>query len=189
MAERSYKVYPSGFLGASNVRTTRPIDFEKIKEQLFNLSNVSNPDGHTANLRVSSLYERITAGEDIIKTFTFKDAVLRTAATSFGTQNWFDWVKAQASSPYMNEWHSKWIDETIEFVLQGKARTQSTSNWVFLVEGPPSLEAKRRSPVVQKAIDSLGVNLSLMDWVLMWVSREGGIEDLAESLYVLFGPR
>lgn len=189
MAERSYKVYPSGFLGSDKVKTTKPIDFEKIKEQLFNLSNVSNPDGHTANLRVTSMWERVTAGEDVIRSFDFKEEVLRTAVTAFGTQNWFDWVKAQDSSPYMNEWHSKWIDETLEFAIHGKARKLSTYNWTFLLKGAPGIQTTPKSAVVLDATRMLSPNLLLKDFIHLWVSQVGGIEDLATSLYVLFGPR
>ena len=189
MPERSYKVYPSGYLGSDKVRTTKPMDFEKIKEQLFNLSNVSNPDGHTANLRVASTWERVVAGEDAAKTFDFKEEVLRAAVTAFGTQNWFDWVNAQSSSPYMNEWHSKWIDETIQFVVNGKPREQSTYNWTFLLKAAPAIQKTAKSRIVEDAIRTFGANCSLEQWIQLWVSQEGGIEDLASSLYVLFGPR
>ena len=189
MPEKSYKVYPSGFLGSDSVKTTKPIDFEKIKEQLFNLSNVSNPDGHTANLRVASMWDRVVAGEDAIRTFDFKEEVLRTAVTAFGTQNWFDWVKAQTKSPYANDWHAKWIDETFQFVLNGKARELSTYNWTFLLRGAPSPQKQANSEIVKSALYHLGGNYTLQQWILQWVRREGGIEDLATSLYVLFGTR
>ena len=189
MAERSYKVYPSGYLGSDKVKTTKPIDFEKIKEQLFNLSNVSNPDGHTANLAVTSMWDRVTAGEDVTKSFEFKEEVLRCAITAFGTQNWFDWVNAQAKSPYANEWHSKWIDETLEYVVFGKARTLSTYNWTFLLKSAPGIQATPKSATLDTALRLLSPNVSLKDFIHLWVSQEGGIEDLAASLYVLFGPR
>lgn len=203
MPKTAYKVYPSGFLGSTEVATTKPIDLERIRDRLFDLSVVTNPDGHTANLEVTRMWGKVTAGDPTFKTFDFKEYILRTAISAFGTDNIYDWFASQVNSPYYDKWNARWIDETLMFIYAGKARELSTHNWTTLLQMVPADGSKIDSMIVKHfffnqtfAGDSSshtfpesGVNTTVCDFIKDWVRCKGGIDDLAASLYVIFGER
>ena len=199
--EAAFKVYPSGFLGSHTVPTTKPIDIEKIKDRLFDLSAISNPDGHTANLEVTRLWDKVTQGSPEYKTFDFKEAVLVAALNAFGAMRVIDWLRIQPESPYYSDYHARWVDETLAYVFEGKARLYSTHNWTTLLQLVPGVTLKGLTSGTKHYfyqdtnfkplafIDYPTPNLLMTDFITKWVSQPFGIDDLVASLYVLFGER
>lgn len=189
MPNFALKIYPSGFLGAENVTHTKPIDLENIKKTLFSAMNIANPDGHTANLAVLQMYKKYIGNETAHKSFQFKEEVLKIALSAFGTDSVYVWVAAQKRSPYYGKWHSRWIDETLSFVLEGKNRDLSPPNWIGLLATPGCDGDKLPSPTVSKLLGGSNAELSIQTFILEWVRRPGGIDDLIQSLNILFGDR
>lgn len=203
MPDRKFKCYPSGFLGSDIVPTTKPIDLEKIKSQLFDLSIVTNPDGHTANLEVVRLNKIAQFADERYKTFDFKEEVLRAAVKAFDANTILEWIEVQRMSPYFNDYHVKWIDETLMFVFAGKVRSLSTSNWESLFRINPGAGSKVATEVIKHFFYNqplprgqylephrvYGPNLRLVDFIALWAGVPGGIDDIVASLNLLFGER
>lgn len=188
MPKAKLKVYPSGFLGSDLVPTTAPMDLEKQKERFFDLSAITNPDGHTANMEVVRLWEDMTSTAADYKSFDFKERVLRVAVDAFGEHRFLDWIDAQKNSPYYNEYHVKWLDETILYIYDNKARKFSTSNWVTLTQMTVGGGSQIDSPVLAKYRSFLS-GLTITDALTEWCKHKGGIDDIPASLHVLFGRR
>lgn len=188
MRKVTLKVYPSGFLGSDTVRTTAPIDLEKQKERFFDLSAITNPDGHTANLEVVRLWNDVIASTELYKTFDFRERILRVAATAFGPHRFMEWVEAQRESPYYNDYHARWMDETLQFIFEGKPRRMSHNNWIDLTQATAGDGRMKDSPIVAK-YRQLYAGLTVLDVLGKWCAIKGGIDDIPASLHVLFGHR
>lgn len=189
--EFNLKVYPSGFLGASDVATTDPIDIATIKHRLFDNSALGNVSAHTANREVSSLWDDAVYGDPAYRSFDFRERILRAALDSFGTSTFKQWVLAQESSPYVTEYHYRWIRETVLYVCEGKAREHQYSTWSMLftigVYDTTPIEGQDVAKYLGKG--SPTENLSIAEFITAWCAQPAGVDDLLQSLNALFGKR
>jgi hypothetical protein len=194
------KVYPSGFLGSTNVEQTKPLDVVSAAKMLFSRGVVKAPSPYSANMDVVVLWNEIISGTMEYKTFEFKERILKAAINAFGTELLIDWLSVQAQSPEFTDNHYRWIDETILFVFGGKRRELSSNNWrVILTAGGRDDTVDQFSPVVKSYI--LGENASrypgaayrgsmtIREFVMAWVRQQMGMEDMMASMDVLFGTR
>ena len=133
MSDILAKVYPSGFLGSARLTQTEPLSLQQIRHRFFDPNAVSNPQGHTASVEVMSLWTDIYAGSPAVKTFEFQEKILRLAKVAFGTELVSDWVKIQAASPTYTDYHHRWIDETLKYVLTGAPREYTYNTWYSLM--------------------------------------------------------
>ena len=202
MPEVIYKRYPSGFLGSGTVATTRELTEEELRSRLFNLSAITSPEEHTANLEGTRVWDDVTFGDPKYRTFDFRERILRVAVSAFGTDNLYDWIKVQRESQEYSEYHAKWIDETLGYVLGNKSRRYTYGNWVTLLRAGNGGGSKLDSAVVKYFFRGEGFpgehysvsqrvdgRTSILDFIGLWVQVPGGIDDLISSLYVLFGER
>jgi hypothetical protein len=211
MHDVALKIYPSGFIGSDQVQTTQSLDLTRLKDQLFNLSAISNPDNHTGNLDITALWESVISGTPEHATFAFKERILQCAGTAFGRATVYGWIAAQKQSPYFGEYHSLWLDETLQFVLSGTPRNHSVHNWKVLLRLKDSEPTSTDSSVVNYYLKGIGqapqkstaLQFNSFDeaplvtklttatpfdvFVKAWCARKGGIDDLMSSLFLLFG--
>lgn len=199
MAEQ-LKLYPSGFLGSASVVQTKPLDVVTAARQFINKGAVSEVSRFTANADVVDIWMDMGSGTPEFKTFEFKERILRCALSAFGTDSALAWVDSQASSPEFTDNHLRWIDETLRYVIRGRARELSSNNWKTLLRvGGVKTPRSIRSPEVINAFIpawTLGLNGIAADsfntipsFIAQWVRRPGGIVDLMNSLEILFGKR
>ena len=185
------RIYPSGFRGSALVRNTKPMDMMHSRNRMFSSAAIISPEAYPASLDVCALWETITNGDPHAKTFEFRERVLAVAMKVFGTQFFYEWVLAQRKSPNWDEWHERWIDETLAFVFDGKSREFSPHNWVGLLASAGKDAPQQDSERVRRTFFSgrVGDAVPMARFFQLWVQQKGGIEDLMESLYVLFGGR
>lgn len=191
MASIKLRIYPSGFLGAANVATTEPLDIVAIKHRLFDNAALGNVSARTANREVVGLWEDCIAGDPAYKTFEFREKILKAALAAFGTRTIRDWVLAQSESPYHTEYQQRWIHETMDFVFNESRRKFTYNVWFPLITTGRSDRAGVNTELV-KSILGVGAefeHLPLRNFLQMWASRERGVDDLLESLNLLFGKR
>lgn len=185
--------YPSGFFGSASVKDTQAIDTANNQAQQFNVSNVAAPTVYPANLEVSLIWSVVTGNLPEIKTFEFRERVLRAALKAFGTNNLYDWIQIQKQSDRYDEYHARWIDETLSFAFHGTPRSFSTNNWTALLDTVlPALTSKADSDVVKNVFSEglrVGTSFTFKQFLQNWLSQKNGIDDLTNSLYVLYGPR
>jgi hypothetical protein len=206
MPKESFKVYPSGFLGSNTVANTKPMDLERIKDRLFDLSAITNPDGHTGNLEITRIWNSVTNGDRDFNSFDTHEAILRNSVAAFGSTYLYDWIKIQRQSPYFNDYHVKWIDETLMYIVYGKTRQLSAYNWCTMLKATAGGGSFNDTPIIRhtlfgeglpslynesisKVTNTLPKNVTILEFIERWVQIPGGIDDLIASLYVLFGER
>lgn len=184
------KVYPSGFLGSTQVAMTQPIDIVALKNRLFDNGPMGDAVEHMANMEVQSLWEDIEFDDKAVSTFEFREKILRLAKVSFGLQNFAQWVFEQSKSPKRSAYQQQWIEETLKYVFEGRPREYTYNVWAMLITSGQH-DVTSYSQVIQDYFGPAGQrkDISLNDFLILWVSRSRGIDDIAASLKLLFGKR
>lgn len=195
MSEVGLKIYPSGFLGSAAVKQTPEMDVADVAKQILNKTSLTSSNKYTASVEVQSMWNAIMADAPEVKTFDFKETILKIALSHFCDMNVLDWVSAQWMTDEYGANHAKWIDETLQFVMLGKKRNMGTNAWsVVLTAGRNDKGPKTFTPVMRELLlkDSMRMtrnNLSMDEFFIRWVRCPGGIMDLANSLQILYGTR
>jgi len=192
MPEPKLRMYPSGFLGSAEVKSSEQIGTERYTARLLSTSTIINENIHVASMEVSDIWACVTNASAEVGTFEFHERVLRHALKVFGREQLYLWIQAQKKSPQYGEYMSRWIDETLEYVFRGVPRAFSVYNWTALLAAAGDSVNTRDSKVVQDIffnIERMGEGYSVASFIAAWLQQTGGFEDLTGSLYVLFGPR
>lgn len=195
MSEVGLKIYPSGFLGSAVVKQTPEMAVADVAKQILNKTSIATANRYTASLEVQSMWSTILADAPEVKTFEFKEKILKIALSHFCDMNVLDWVSAQWMTDEYGTNHAKYIDETLKFVFAGMKRNMGTNAWsVVLTAGRNDKGPKTFTPVMREYLlkDSFKMtrrNVPMDEFIIQWVRRPGGIMDLANSLQILFGTR
>ena len=195
-------VYGSGFIGfdinITERKVTRPSTTKMLVDSRFNKPPMSKPNYELHNDRVSDLYDRLITQTSDMTSFTFKDEIVTTALTAFGTQNFNTWVMLQNSSPFVTREHARFIMETLAFIA-GTPRQISLSVWQrILKKRQENQQPRLETPIDPSAFfrdinpdfTFSGLQQSRSDLgaiVAEWTSRPRGFEDMLWSLNVIFG--
>lgn len=195
------KVYPSGFLGSGTVTQTEPINMLVNVRNLLNKNKVNRTIPYTANQDVVTMWEEAMINSNEFKSFAYKEKILVIAMKAFGTSTLKQWIDAQVDNPLCGDTHYRWLDETLEYVMEGRRRAYQYNTWITVLSASrPDAEAKgysrvmdnyfrRGVPVLLTSSNSNPKIMSMADFITAWVCKPNGIEDLTASLNVLFGKR
>lgn len=191
----NFKLYPSGFLGNSDIAQTDEIAPIQLAKKLFDNSPTSDANKYTASKEVVRLWALMGAGSAEVKTLEFKALVIQAALKAFGTASFMDWIELQQSNPNYTDNQSLWIDETISYVYGGLTRRVNSYAWLTVLKVGSGLPTKKGHTEVIKqymltnTLINPRVNSSMSDFIVQWCRKPGGIYDLLASLNILFGTR
>ena len=199
-ANNSFMVYPRGFVGAE-LSVVQKVN----KGIAVNLSNISSVigamggerDTYPHNEEVNAIADTVLRSLPIVETFDFRKRILLIALQAFGTKSFYYWYRAQYKSPIFSDNHSRFLDDTLQFIAQGH-RELDCSTWLRVLafdDSHPTYEiatAQRNDGMSVKARAFFGgaaedTNLSLNEVIQQWVSHKGGFEDLAITMNIMFG--
>lgn len=195
------KMYPSGFLGSAAVEQTTPVDVVQQAKSMFNPGLKPKVSHYLANQKIQDLWTMRHAGVPESKTFEFCEEMLKAAKYAFGTDTLLKWIGTQVDSPYYSQYHRDWIDDTLGYVMDQQPRRMSGNNWsVFLNVNQREFQGERFSRVVKHYL--LGEklhsapyarewrgNMTVTEFIGLWVMREGGLADMIDQLHTVFGKR
>jgi hypothetical protein len=193
-------VYPRGFVGAE-LSVVQKVN-RGIQINLSNISSVIGAMGgdretYPHNEEVNAIADTVLRDLAVVETFDFRKRILLTAMSAFGTKSFYYWYRAQYKSPIFSDNHSRFLDDTLSFITNGH-RELDCSIWLRVLsfdDSHPTYEiaaAQRDDGMSEKARAFFGgaaedQNLSLNDVIQKWVSHNGGFEDLAITMNILFG--
>lgn len=201
--EFKLKQYPSGFLGNPNIKQT-DIDHSRTAKKMIN-QILSKPDTsgadsiHTSSQEINDIWKEVLANTPDFKSFDFKERILKFTLVAFGTEYFIEWVSTQSQNSNFSDLHQKFIDDTISFIYYDKKREYTLNNWLTLLDDSKDNQKTEKLSDIQKVfflqpnphkgVDVNMSSLTIKELVGDWVRKEGGIEDLTSSLFVLFGDR
>lgn len=154
----------------------------------------------------NELYKQWSADPGLIRDFNFREKILKAAKKLFNTKSFGEssniqvWFNYQAQSPFLSNYHIKFIKETIEYVLYGTLRTIENVQWIRLLDCGNSVKNtsltvdqfftdKFNKESKQKTNSLPNSGSAVSDFLTYWTSNQNGFEDLVICLFVIFGVR
>jgi hypothetical protein len=195
MSEVGLKIYPSGFLGSASVKQTPEMAVADVAKQILNKTSIATTNRYTASLEVQAMWASILADAPEVKTFEFKEKILKIALSHFGDMNVLDWVSAQWMTEEYGSSHAKYLDETLKLVFGGIKRSMGTNAWSVILtagrndKGPRTFTPVMREYLLKDSFKMTRRNVPMGEIIVRWVRQPGGIMDLANSLQILYGTR
>ena len=164
-----FDVYPSGF-----ARLNGELAGTGFKE----------PDSMACSHHLGML-----TGSVSLVNFSHFESVLRNALALFGTGP--DWITIQSMNPNLNKYKVDFVVDTVNYIATGKRRMY-LATWRELCSDVNDGQVK---PIV---MGSRVVNPEIKvppEWLKahpteilsQWIAHDGGLVDLIESIYLMFG--
>jgi len=191
-----WRLYPRGFIGG--IPATK---MEKMEPRVTSFSHeqgrivVSQPGDSElcVNDNIEYLYATYIKCSGQVTTLEYRDKILKAALIAFGTMSFFRWYTEQRVSPGMGDLQYRFLADTLRFI-QGGRRMVDIQMWETILTATQATDVNKN--YVEACYDFFGAyptdfkpqtNDRLIDVIQMWCSRPNGIEDLLQSLHLLFG--
>lgn len=181
----------SGYVSLNNTNFLRDVaEHATFKQQILNQNMDSGTEEYYFNPIITELTHKFMQDHKCIHDFEFRDKLLANVFLAFGCLDIRDWIKAQSSSIFLSDLQKAFIIETLKFVSGGD-RTMAPFQWVNLLDTSVSRQSVHFDYEKAFSDDNLPepVKVNIYDFILQWVSRPGGYEDLVISMWVIFGRR
>ncbi|MFM7008367.1 MAG: hypothetical protein ACKO0Z_03425 [Betaproteobacteria bacterium] len=181
MVEAKFKVYPSGFMGSATAPQTRKLsEHDRLYMSIMTTADVERAN-LTGNDNVVRAYADYGNNVDTHNPDQFMDIAI-VARDAFGTLDLRAWVLAQTHSQYFTRAHAAYIEDTVNFLINGAPRRFPLQVQDRLLRGPsqPTNKLSRETHEILATYDQRSI-------VTLWLDKEGGYIDLINSIMLMFG--
>lgn len=170
MNDRGFDVYSSGFARLSPLQAG---------------TGYKEPD----TMAIAHYDGMVKGMVSVVDSKTF-DSVVRNALALLGTGP--DWITVQAFNPNLSKYQVEFMVDTVNYIVTGKRRYLLATWRELLAEmnnngsvKPIVMGGRSVNPDIKVPAELLkGHPAEIMS---RWISREGGVVDLIESLHLMFG--
>jgi hypothetical protein len=189
-----YAILQSGFISNINKHL---VNNQYIKDPFVDLAldkdHLKSKSEYFYNKNINEIYTEWSKNTSLIKDMEFRENIIKLAKEAFNNISMYDWLNIQSNANTVTSLHYNFIIETLDFI-SGTPRTIQTSQWIRLLEVSKKAESIyididkyfKKEGRVTKTTPLPGV---LSDFIVSWLSRPNGFEDMLISLYVIFGDR
>lgn len=110
--------------------------------------------------------------------------IARKAVSLFGGTDLFNFVHTNLLyNRFKSDLHYRFLNDTLDYIKTGK-RTMSILTWMRLLISPTQGISKKHASKTAYTMNSdCYRNVTVMNWL----SRDGGLQDLVITLYIIFG--
>ena len=133
---------------------------------------------------VQTLYELHEAIATNTTSWNFRRMVLECAIRLFG--DFATWLEDQRRNPYITGYAEQFLNDTIDYI-HGGTRLMSVVTWADLVSSAGSVGKVASIASLNPTQVLLGRGETTAHVVQQWCARQGGVEDLLQTLQLLFG--
>jgi hypothetical protein len=196
MHNKCVVLYPRGFIGFDTgliTDKTVGVDMDDwIKSIKLNKPVMAPVSPYKGIPEVDSLWNQYQTESKFITSFDFREQILKTALTAFGTLSFFDWCNLQNKNVYFTALHKRFLNDTFSFIEEGK-RSISIMTWRSLLTMKASTSQDKEEMYLMNQffrMDSQAFNrrsFRLSDNLVDWCRQENGFEDLLMTTHILFG--
>ena len=191
-------IYPSGFVGVKDARIvfSEPKNQLDIANAVFNRLESRQRDFMIHSIDAMDAFTLMNSRDPEKSTLDFVVRVLTLAIHHIGGDtDLLQWIKMQLNAQSTDHFHEKWLTETLGFVLKGWARKVHPQSWCVMTVTAEQ-DKRRETPMSEDMVSILGHDLAtgratmtINEFILSWIRRQGGLVDLVNSLRVLYGTR
>lgn len=181
---------------------------DRIVRSILQKDYITSNNENKYDPEVDDVYRAYLADKRAMRSFEFRERILKAAINNFRKDTFDEWVEFQNATKLMAPIHVEFIEETIKYVWYSKKRLLTFDTWGYLVENKP-LENNHRIDIpllkvkvnfdsrfdstkdiiLSRDADSVNDAWSLDNFLATWVARDGGFNDLLETLNIIFGDR
>lgn len=194
------KIYPSGFVGPADVQQTTPVSAATVMRSLMSRQVNPNLTQYTSAQEVDDLMDSMSNLSEKPGSFEFRERVIRLAWKLLFPGaipgDFIDLASAQRAYGDYSDLHRRWLEETIRFVEFGTARTVQNLSWVSILTAGGSNHTN--ITLSQNLITDLGrayryegttAYYRATICLSKWIHRPNGVQDLLDTMAVLYGSR
>lgn len=191
-------VYPSGFVGIKDagIVFSEPKNQLDIANAVFNRLESRQRDFMIHSVDAMDAFALMNSRDPEKNTLDFVERILKLAVRHIGSDtDLLQWIKMQLNAQNTDRFHEKWLTETLGFVLKGWTRKVSPQSWCVMTVTAEQ-DKRRQTPMSQDMVSILGhalasghATMTMNEFILNWIRRQGGLVDLINSLRVLYGTR
>lgn len=188
-------VFPRGFIGFDigqpEVYPKKADYVDLIRNLEHNWPTRDTESSNPFDPAVAQLWKEYVSGASKLSSFDFRERILKTAFKAFATDDFYNWCALQTNNPYFSATHTKFMNDTFNFLESGK-RSVNVQSWRSIVAigspGDNSKSSYRLKEFFRRDGDQYAVRGSDMVSIIQtWVSYEGGYSDLLNTLAIFFG--
>lgn len=133
---------------------------------------------------VQTLYELQDAVATNTTSWNFRRMVIECAIRLFG--DFSTWLEDQRRNPHINGYAEQFLNDTIDYI-HGGTRLMSVVTWTDLISSTGSVGKVANVASLNPTRSLLGRGETTAHIVQLWCARPGGVEDLLQTLQLLFG--
>lgn len=194
------KIYPSGFVGSADVLQSSSPTASGLARSLMSRQVDIARQQHTSSVEIDRLVKDMSDITIRRNSFEFKTRVIRLALDTIffddGIDDLIDWAMLQRTYADYSDLHRKWIEETISFVELGIPRSIRNQSWLPIVTAGGQSKSNITLSLglldhIRQEYENCQKSAYRRKAILLskWVNRPGGVFDIVESLYVMYGAR
>lgn len=196
----SLKIYPSGFVGPADVQQTTPVSAASVMRSLMSRQVNPNLTQYTSAQEVDDLMGAMSNLREKPGSFEFRERVIKLAWRLLFPGaipgDFIDLASNQRAYADYSDLHRRWLEETIRFVEFGTARTIQNLSWVSILTAGGGNHSN--ITLSQDLIADLGTIYKhegttpfyrATICLSKWIHRPGGVQDLLETMAVMYGSR
>jgi hypothetical protein len=133
---------------------------------------------------VQTLYDLLEQRGVNTSTWKYRQMVLDTALRLFG--DFATWLKDQQQNPNLVGYNQEFLKDTLDYI-HGADRMMSVATWTDLLGDTGTLGKTTNASALNPARAALGRGETTIQILQAWATRPNGMEDLMQTLYLLFG--
>ncbi len=198
MTSNKFMVYPHGFVGARLISREPPTPSdmaEKFGAMLTGDGVIMPESVKPYNKVVENLTRTLLSGSPLSRTFDFREKILKTALTAFGSSDIGVWYAEQYKSAEFGDIHQRFLDDCFRFIMTGE-RELVPEYWYKILsckeDRTDDLGSVTRAAFgtgwgdrAQRFLDR--PNKTIQKVICEWTAQKGGHEDMLLSMNILFG--
>jgi len=184
-----YPVLQSGFVSFMNPNLQQSIiEKNPFIDLVLNKPYLKSKNTFLYLPQVEDLYKEFMSTPSKMKDMMFRERIVKVAAKSFVDPDFGRWLMLQDHSKNTGGMHSKFLEDTIRFIITG-TREYTHDSWIRMTHALPA-SSKLPGKSVKEVIKQFPLyDHQLSQVITNWVMHRGGYEDLLQSLFVIFGTR
>jgi hypothetical protein len=187
----AYPVLQSGFVALHTGGLTQPTPVNtSLREAIFFQQARDRFAEYYYSNEVAQLYEQWSHDSSVLKSFEYRESLLKVAMKVFGTKNFATWLKHQSNKAPVSQLHKAFLLETLNYLTDVSPRSVDVTQWSRLLEASNinhHVDVDLRQYFSTTTVEAMSESVD--EIIRMWSMRESGMLDMLLTLNVIFGPR
>lgn len=196
MSNKSFILH-SGFVTTDSSKLLRStIEDKGIRKMVIQPSTLGEDFDSYYDSEVTNLFNQWRKDEDLIRTFEFREDILRVARRAFGGNDLFEWIRLQLAQGSVGYLHRRFLTEMLGRIYSEVPKSMDNYQYYRLLSREPFSTKFPNTNAYNGLSDDYmenflksRTNCFMPDVLVEWTRDVDGITDLICTMNVIFGRR